>query len=206
MSNASRSHRSLLGVVAAAAACLALPEAVGGIVSFPGPAGSQAFVDLGAPSAGPTDDVNDATAFTIGNLVSTAGSSGFFNGLPEQSFSPITFSVSDPLSFKFGNAEFGSFASKTIMELSNDPAVGARSFSIQGWFTKGTFGGALVPNPALTDFTISFSQNSGTGAAISVNATLSFAPNQPVPEPTTLTMLAIALATAARGWVRRRRA
>jgi len=207
MAKSSRSHRCIVVPAVAVAACLlALPGAAGGIVSVPGPAGSQGFVDLGIASAAPTADVNDATVFTIGNLVSTGDSYAFFNNLPEQSFSPIVFSLSDPLSVKFGNAVFGSFASTTIAELSNDLNVGARSFRIQGWFTKGTFGGTLTPNPALTDFTISFSQNSGTGAAISVNATLAFAPNQPVPEPTTLTLLAIATATVARGWFRRRRA
>ena len=207
MTNASPSYRCFFGFAAAVAACLvSLPGAAGGIVSFPGPAGSQGFGDLGVAVAGPTADVNDATVFTIGNLVSTGDSYAFFSSLPAQSFSPITFSISDPLSLKFGNAEFGSFASTTITELSNDFAVGSRALQVQGWFTKGTFGGTLIPNPALTDFTISFSQTSGTGGAISVNATLAFAPNQPVPEPTTLTMLAIAVGTVARGWIRRRRA
>lgn len=207
MSKSCGSVRCLLGfALTLAATLLALPVATAGIVSFPGPLGSQGFVDLGLASAGPTADVNTATAFTVGNLVSTDDSHAFFAGLPEQSFSPMTFSVSDPLSLKFGNAQFGSFASTKIEELSNDPDVGARSFSVQGWFTKGTFGSPLVPNPALTDFTISFSQNSGAGAAISVNATLAFNPNQPVPEPATLTMLAIAAGTVARGWVRRRQA
>lgn len=207
MAKACGSSRYVLATGAMVVALLlALPNAVGGIVSFPGPVGSQGFGDLGVAVAAPTADVNTATVFTLGNLISTGDSYGFFTGLPDQSFSPITFSVSDPLSLKFGNAQFGSFASTKIAELSNDFDVGARSFSVQGWFTKGTFGGTLRPNPALSDFTISFSQNSGTGAAISVNATLSFNPNQPVPEPTTLTLLGIAAATTARGWFRRRRA
>lgn len=210
MAKACGSSRYVLATGAMVVALLlALPNAVGGIVSFPGPVGSQGFCDLGVAVAAPTADVNTATVFTLGNLIATGDSYGFFTGLPVEpylSFGSITFSVSDPLSLKFSNAQFGSFASTKIAELSNDFDVGARSFSVQGWFTKGTFGGTLTPNPALSDFTISFSQNSGTGGAISANATLSFNPNQPVPEPTTLTLLAIAAATTARGWFRRRQA
>lgn len=197
--------RCLIASTAAVAAFLVVsPGAAAGLLSFPGPEGSQGFFDLGVAEAKPTADVNTATIFTIGNLLSTEDSHGFFKDLPEQSFSPITFSVSDPLSLRFGNAEFGSFASSSIAQLSNDPDVGSRSFRVQGWFTQGTFGGTLSPNPALTDFTISFNQNAGTGAAISVNATLDFAAIQPVPEPTTFALLAMATATAVVFRARRR--
>jgi len=194
----------IASTAAVAALLLVSPGAAAGLLSFPGPEGSQGFMNLGTASALPTADVNTATIFTVGNLLSTEDSHGFFKDLPEQSFSPITFSVTDPLSLRFGNAEFGSFASSSIAQLSNDPDVGSRSFRVQGWFTKGAFGGTLTPNPALTDFTISFNQNAGTGASISVNATLDFASIQPVPEPTTFALLAMATATAVIVHTRRR--
>ena len=195
--------RGLGRLMAAAVLCLAvwpLPAAHAGMIGVSGPIGAQGFTDFGVATAN-TDDINDATAFTIGTMVSTEDSHGFFAGLPLQIFDPITFSIGDPLSLQFGNAEFGLFASTKIQQLSNDVLVGSRSFFVEGTYTKGTFGGPLVPNPALANFTISFNQNSGTGASITNNATLDF-PVQPVPEPATLALAAAGLATAA--FLRRR--
>jgi hypothetical protein len=175
--------------MAAAVLCLAvwaLPAAHAGMIGIGGPIGSQGFTDFGVAAAN-TDDINDATAFTIGSMVSTEDSHGYFAGLPVQSFGTVTFTIADPQSLQFGKLEFGFFASTKIQQLSNDPLVGSRSFSIEGTFTKGTFGGPLVPNPALANFTISFNQNAGAGMSISNNATLDF-PVQPVPEPATLAL------------------
>ena len=46
--------------------------------------GTQGFADIGTPTAdgGSTGDINTATAFTIGNLVSTSSNTGDFAGLP----------------------------------------------------------------------------------------------------------------------------
>jgi len=174
------------------------------LFTFPGPDGAQGFTNLGTASALPTNDINDATTFSIGKLITSKNSTGFFLGLPRQIFAPITFTVSDQHSLQFGNAEFGTFASTTILPMSNDPLVGARSFWVEGLFTKGTFGGPLVPNPAVTTLMISFNQNAGTGAAISVNATLDFNAIQPVPEPSALALAAAALVTSALVGSRRR--
>jgi hypothetical protein len=190
--------RGLGRLMAAAVLCLAvwaLPAAHAGMIGVDGPIGSQGFTDFGVAAAN-TDDINDATAFTIDTMVSTAASYGFFAGLPTQVFDPITFTIADPQSLQFGNLEFGFFASTKIQQLSNDPLVGSRSFFVEGTFTKGTFGGPLVPNPALANFTISFNQNSGAGASITNNATLDF-PIQPVPEPATLALALAGLTTVA---------
>jgi hypothetical protein len=190
--------RGLGRLMAAAVLCLAvwaLPAAHAGMIGIGGPIGAQGFMDFGMATAN-TDDINDATVFTISEMVSTDDSHGFFAGLPEQVFAPITFLISNPLSLQFGNTEFGSFASTTIRQLSNDPLVGSRSFFVEGTYTKGTFGGPLVPNPALANFTISFNQNSGAGASITNNATLDF-PIQPVPEPATLALALAGLTTVA---------
>ena len=181
--------RGLGRLMAAAVLCLAvwaLPAAHAGMIGVDGPVGSQGFTDFGVAAAN-TDDINDATAFTIDTMVSTAASYGFFAGLPTQVFDPITFTIADPQSLQFGKLEFGFFASTKIQQLSNDPLVGSRSFFVEGTFTKGTFGDALVPNPALANFTISFNQTAGAGTSISDNATLDF-PIQPVPEPATLAL------------------
>ncbi len=183
-----------VAAVVLALAVWAGPSARAGMLGIDGPVGSQGFTDFGVATAN-TTDINDATAFTIKAMVSTATSYGFFAGLPEQLFAPITFSIGDPLSLQFGNSVFGSFASTKIQQLSNDPLVGSRSFFVEGTFTKGTFGGPLVPNPALANFTVSFNQTAGAGTSISNNATLDF-PVQPVPEPATLALLVGAALTA----------
>jgi hypothetical protein len=168
--------------------------------------GSQGFTNLGSATAGPTTDINDSTNFTIGKLITTKNSSGFFNGLSRQIFSPISFSISNPKSLQFGTAEFGAFASTKFLQLSNDPLVGSRSFLIEGMFTQGTFGPPLDPNPMLANLTLSFNQTAGMGTSISVNATLDFVASiQPVPEPSTAALATVALGTAGLVWFRRGR-
>jgi hypothetical protein len=190
-----RSLGRLMAAVVIGAAAWAVPVAHAGMVGIDGPVGAQGFTDFGAATAN-TSDINNATAFTIGAMVSTADSHGYFAGLPTQIFDPITFSIGDPLSLQFGNGVFGLFASTKIQQLSNDVLAGSRSFFIEGTFTKGTFGGPLVPNPALANFTISFNENAGAGMSISNNATLDF-PVQPVPEPATLALGFAGVATLA---------
>ncbi|MFM8435234.1 MAG: PEP-CTERM sorting domain-containing protein [Planctomycetia bacterium] len=113
--------------------------------------------------------------------------------------------MDDPLSsqsLQFGNATFGWFASTKITPLRNDDV---RSFRFDGWYTKGTFGTAFEPNPALVQFRVEFTQTGGAGNFVSTSATLEFAA-QPVPEPTTLALFAMAIGTAAVVRVRRRKA
>lgn len=181
--------RCLGRVVAAAlmgAATWTLPAVDAGMIGVDGPVGAQGFADFGV-AVTRSGDVRSSATYTIGNLVSTAESHGYFAGLPTQFFGAVTFSPADPFSVQFGNEVFGWFASTSIRQLSIDPLVGARSFFVEGTFTQGTFGGPLVPNPALANFTISFNQTAGEGTSISDNATLDF-PVQPVPEPATLAL------------------
>jgi len=193
----------LMAAAVIGAAAWALPTAHAGMIGVNGeddPVGAQAVTDFGVATAN-TDDINDATGFTIAELVSTQSSVGFFAGLPEQVFAPITFSITNPLSLRFGNSEFGSFASSLIEPRSNDVLAGSRSFFVAGTFTKGTFGEPLALSPMPASFMISFNQNSGARAAITNNATLQVF--QPVPEPATLALAAAGLATAV--LLRRRR-
>lgn len=195
-------RRGFRYAVAAAACLLGVSPAWAELIS---PSGAQGFGDLGVTVAASTNDINTATSFTFGNLISTNVSTGYFAGLPTQSFGSETFTVSDPLSLQFGNAVFGLFSSTKITQLNNDDAVGSRSFKFEGLYTKGTFGTAFTPNPAPATFTLNLNQNAGTGAAISTNSTLEFAA-QPVPEPTTLALLAVAAGTAAAMRARRQKA
>ena len=185
-SPAVRGFGQLVAALSVGVAAWALPAVRAGIIGVDGPNGAQGFTDFGDAIAN-TADINDATAFTIGALVSTDDSHGYFTGLPNQLFGPVTFTIADPLSLQFETPVFGRFASTRIQQLSNDPLVGSRSFFVEGTFTKGTFGGPLVPNPAIANFTISFNQTAGAGTSISDNATLDF-PAQPVPEPATLAL------------------
>lgn len=198
------SARSLTSCAASVAMLLlGMSTATAEIVFLSAQYGSQGLVDIGVATAGPTNDVNDASVFSLSALISTEESHGYFAGLPMQFFGTVTFNVADPLSLRFGTPEFGTFASTNIRQLSNDTLVGSRSFAVDGMYTKGTFGGPLVPNPSVTNFTISFNQNAGTGASISVNATLDFSAIQPVPEPSAIALATAAAATA--GLVRLRR-
>lgn len=194
ISPVSRGADRIVAAIVIGLAVWAVPAVHAGMIGVDGPVGAQGFIDFGVAAAN-TADINDATAFTIAQMVSTADSHGFFAALPTQIFAPITFSIGVPSSLQFGNSVFGFFASTKIQQLSNDPLVGSRSFFVEGTFTQGTFGDPLVPNPALANFTISFNQTAGAGTSISDNATLDF-PVQPVPEPATLAMVAAGVITA----------
>ena len=151
--------------------------------------GSQGFSDIGAASASPAD-INTATNITIANLISTGSQSGYFAGLTTQIFGPVTFNVSTPGSFSFGNGTFGSFVSTAIVETENTP--GTRSFYVRGTFTAGTFNPTLTPTPAPASLLISFTQSPAGRGAISDSATLSIPPTPtptpaPAPTPTTPT-------------------
>ncbi|MGI9178691.1 MAG: PEP-CTERM sorting domain-containing protein [Pirellulales bacterium] len=154
--------------------------------------GSQGFADIGTPVAD-TSNINTASTLTIGNLISTGASVGYFTGLSTQTFGPVAFNPAVASSIGFGNGTFGSFLSTSITEQTNAP--GERSFYVLGHYTAGTFNPALVPNPAPASMTISFTQSpAGVGGAISDSATLSIPPA--VPEPTTSALAGIGIAGA----------
>jgi hypothetical protein len=150
--------------------------------------GSQAFADLGVPTVD-TGNINTASTFTVGNLVSTAANNGYFAGLPTQIFGPLAFNPSVGSSISFGNAAFGNFLSTSISPQTNAP--GERSFVVFGNYTAGTFNPALSPNPAPASFTISFTQTPAGTGVISNSSTLAI---PPVPEPSTLMLACVGIA------------
>lgn len=154
--------------------------------------GSQGFADIGTPAAD-TGNINTAGTLTIGNLISTGASVGYFTGLSTQIFGPVAFSPAVASSISFGNATFGSFLSTSITEQTN--TAGERSFYVLGNYTAGSFNPALAPNPAPGSMTISFTQSpAGVGGAISDSATISIPPA--VPEPSTTILAGIGIAGA----------
>jgi hypothetical protein len=154
--------------------------------------GSQGFADIGSPSVD-SGNINTGTSFTIGNMISTGASLGYFTGLSTQIFGPITFNAGVGSSLSFGNATFGSFTSTSITEQTN--AAGERSFYILGNYTAGTFNPALSPNPAPASVIVGFTQSPAGTGAISDSASLSIPPAA-VPEPSTIVLATVGIAAA----------
>ena len=91
--------------------------------------GSQAFVDIGASTVD-YGITNPATAFTIGNLISTGASVGSHTGLTAQLYGPGTSSPAVGSILSFGNAAFGNLSSPSITE--HTKFASKRSFYVLG--------------------------------------------------------------------------
>lgn len=146
--------------------------------------GLQSFVDFGVPTAD-TGNINTATMFTLGNLISTANNSGIFAGMPSQFLGPVSFNISSPTSLTFGNSVFGTFTSTSIQVALNN--AGFLNLDVTGTWTPGTFGGVSGgPFQALLGLT--FTQDT-PGGIISDSASFAvFAQATEVPEPSTLAL------------------
>jgi len=153
-----------------------------------GAIGTQGFVDMGSPLVN-TGDINTASLFKIGDLVTTTSQTGVFVGMPSQSFNSEFFSPEKPTSFTISNSEFGTFTSTSISEVVNTPGI--VGIYILGNYTPG----GVDPNAGTTlaSITISFTQTPAHTGSISDSATFSAPPpsgSQPqsVPEPATVVM------------------
>ncbi len=164
--------------------------------------GSQGFADLGSPVA-VGGNINTATQFTVGSLITNSASTGVFSGIPTQSFGSVSFDTTVGSSLSFGNSTFGSFQSTSITQISN--SAGQVSFYILGSFSGGSYTGTLTPtDPAPASFTISFTQTPAGSGAISDSATLSIPPAPSgVPEPSSIVLVGLGLASV--GAVARRK-
>jgi hypothetical protein len=154
--------------------------------------GSQGFADIGTPTVD-SGNINTGTSFTVGNMISTGASIGYFSGLSTQILGPVTFNASVGSSLSFGNGTLGTFTSTSITEQTN--VSGERSFYILGNFTAGSFNPALTPNPAPASVIIGFTQSPAGSGAISDSATLSIPPAA-VPEPSTIVLATVGMAAA----------
>jgi hypothetical protein len=177
-------HRTLFaGLAIALAAVLSQATNV-----HAGPVGTQGLADVGGPTVD-TGDINTATTFTIGDLLSTYSHTGVFVGMTAQDFGPASFTTTSPTSFSFGNSVFGSFSSNVIMLAAEGP--GTISYYIAGEYTPGSYVTGYGSGPFAASLTISFTQTPpGPGGAISDSATFSVPPTPPpsIPEPASVVL------------------
>jgi len=178
--------------LAIAIAAMAVGSAQAGAV------GSLAFADLGTASAD-TGNINTATTFGIGDLVSTSGS-GVFAGLPLQFFGPVSFSTSVGTSLSFSDAAFGSFSSTSISEVTNTP--GFVTIYVLGNYTAGSYDAGAS---GAASFRISYTQTPVTTGAISDSATFSIPPAGGPSTPEPATVFGLISGVAAFAFVRLRR-
>jgi hypothetical protein len=169
-------HRGILFGLATLAVCLSLTTG-----AQAGSVNTQGFADIGTPTAN-TGDINTATSFTVGNLVSTTAQTGFFVGMATQTFGSVTFDTTSGTSLTFGNSVFGTFTSTSITEATN--VAGSVAFYVLGNWTPGSQGGTAGES----SFTISFTQTPAHTGSISDSGTFSIPPAAVVPEPSSVVM------------------
>jgi hypothetical protein len=155
-----------------------------------GPVGSQVFNDNGTTTVN-TGDINTATMFTFGDLVTTGGQSGIFVGMPTQNFLAQSFSLDSSTNFSISSTAFGTFTSTSITEAVNMP--GFVGIYILGNYNPGTIDSADSGTSFPASFSVGFTQSSAGNGAISGSGTFTVPPaNAPDPpgvaEPATLVM------------------
>ncbi|MBV8843754.1 MAG: hypothetical protein JO307_13175 [Bryobacterales bacterium] len=119
--------------------------------------GSVGFTDIGTTTTD-TGSISTATTFTLGNWTTTGGT-GIFAGMPIQSFGPVSFNITDPSSFTFGNGVFGTFAATSLTSVGMIPPI-FLGLTYDGLWTPGTQGG-LTGGPFPSSLHINFDQGGG---------------------------------------------
>jgi hypothetical protein len=150
--------------------------------------GTQGFADLGTPSV-VGGDINAATKFTIGALLTSTANSGILAGYSSFiNFGSVSFDTTVGNSLSFGNASFGDFTS-TSFTLSSSTAGSETIYALGDW-TPGSYGGVPAGSYAAS-FTISFTQTPANTGSISDSATFSVPPagSTAVPEISTWAMM-----------------
>ena len=156
------------------------------------------------PTISPTTGLATATTFTIASMATNGNTSGGFDGIPVSTpFSGASFTLGSPTGFTFTNSTFGTFTETAAPVLSgtgmSNGVITSETFFILGNYSGGTVGAAT---PA--SFTASFTQNGGPGTSISVSGTLNIPPTGAVPEPASVAMLGLGLASVGGLALRRR--
>ena len=101
-----------------------------------GSVNTQGFDDNGTPTV-VGGNINTGTMFTIGDLQTTSAQTGFFVGLPTQTFGAVSFDDTVATSLSFSSGPFGSFTSTSITQISNVP--GEVAFYVLGSYVAGSF-------------------------------------------------------------------
>jgi hypothetical protein len=169
---------------------IALSLAAGSSVQAGPFLGTATFNDTAAGRVSPGTDINAATSFTITNWIATGGT-GTLAGLVPTTIGSITFTfgvAGSDTSFHIDDPRFGKFDSTSLKEIANAP--GARV-----WFIVGTYVPGSVPGGPAADgsFTVSFNQSPANTGSISDSG--SFAYSNAVPEPQSLVLISIGLAS-----------
>jgi hypothetical protein len=170
------------------------------------------FNDLGNPTINGTT-IATSTVFTIGDLKSKTPTAypNLFNGTPVTDFGQLSFSLTNPTAFTFGNAAFGTFTATSITpyNYSNTGDGESEFFYFSGNFLPGTSNSnpstGLGPMSIPASFTCEFSLSSANGLGDGSFA-LSVPPAPgPVAEPASIAMLGIGLLAVGGVTLRRRR-
>lgn len=149
--------------------------------------GTQGFADLGTVTVN-TGNINTATKFTIGALLTSSANSGIFAGYGAYTnFGSFSFDTNVANSLSFGNASFGTFTS-TGFNLSSAGA-GSETIYILGNWTPGTYASSVPAGSYLSSLTFAFTQTPAYIGSISDSATFSIPPAGAVPEISTWAMM-----------------
>ncbi|RBP16844.1 putative secreted protein with PEP-CTERM sorting signal [Roseiarcus fermentans] len=149
--------------------------------------GSQGFADIGTTLADglPDGDINTATSFTIGELITNQSNDGVLTGMPMQDFGAVSFSTTSGTSLTFGNAVFGTFQSTSISAGAADPDI--VYYTADGVWTPGSQGG--VTDMRLASFAFSLTRTvSANAGSLSWSGTFAVT-DIAVPEPSTWAMM-----------------
>ena len=154
--------------------------------------GTVGFADMGTPMAAgsATGDINAATAFTIGDLLSSTARTGLFGSMSQQDLGTIAFETTSADSLTFGNSVFGTFTSTAFVEKGDSPR--SLVLYVLGDWTPGTEGG-VSPGSYAASLTIAFTQTPAHAGSISDSATFAIPPAG-VPELSTWAMMGLGFA------------
>jgi hypothetical protein len=130
--------------------------------------------------------------FSFDDFRANGNSTGMFVPVTSANvFTATNLDVTTSTGFTFSNAAIGTFTQTSTAALIASSNVGgfSQTYYILGSYVGGNVGTTAVP----ASFTISFTQNGGTGNSISGSGTLVIPPAPVVPEPASVVMMGLGL-------------